>query len=42
MILPLITLLGLDSYVFRNFLYENTMGRLYGLGGGQGAGQNTA
>ena len=31
--------LGLDSYVFRNFLYENSMGRLYGLGGGQGAGQ---
>jgi len=32
-------LLGFDSYVFRNFLYENTMGRLYGLGGGQGAGE---
>ena len=32
-------LVGFDSYVFRNFLYENTMGRLYGLGGGQGAGE---
>lgn len=32
-------LLGFDSYVFRNFLYESTMGRLYGLGGGQGAGE---
>jgi hypothetical protein len=32
-------LLGFDSYVFRNFLYENTAGRLYGLGGGQGAGE---
>jgi hypothetical protein len=32
-------LLGFDSYVFRNFIYENTMGRLYGLGGGQGAGE---
>ena len=25
---------GYDSYVFRNYLYENTMGALYGLGGG--------
>ena len=32
-------LVGFDSYVFRNFLYENTAGRLYGLGGGQGAGE---
>jgi hypothetical protein len=32
-------LVGFDSYVFRNLLYENTMGRLYGLGGGQGAGE---
>lgn len=30
---------GLDSYVFRNYLYENALGRLYGLGGGQGANQ---
>ena len=30
-------LLGFDSYVFRNFIYESTVGRLYGLGGGQGA-----
>jgi len=32
-------LLGFDSYVFRNFIYESTVGRLYGMGGGQGAGQ---
>lgn len=32
-------LLGFDSYVFRNFIYESTMGRLYGMGGGQGAGE---
>jgi hypothetical protein len=32
-------LLGFDSYVFRNFIYESTVGRLYGLGGGQGAGE---
>ena len=32
-------LLGFDSYVFRNFVYESTMGLLYGLGGGQGAGE---
>jgi hypothetical protein len=25
---------GYDSYVFRNYLYENTYGQLYGLGGG--------
>ena len=32
-------LLGFDSYVFRNFIYESTVGRLYGMGGGQGAGE---
>lgn len=32
-------LLGFDSYVFRNFIYESSMGRLYGMGGGQGAGE---
>jgi len=32
-------LLGFDSYVFRNFLFEGTTGRLYGMGGGQGAGE---
>ena len=32
-------LLGFDSYVFRNFLFEGTAGRLYGMGGGQGAGE---
>jgi|TARA_B100001939_G_scaffold56035_2_gene45158 hypothetical protein len=26
---------GYDSYVFRNYLYENSNGQLYGLGGGQ-------
>lgn len=26
---------GTDSYVFRNYIYENNMGRLYGAGGGQ-------
>jgi hypothetical protein len=26
---------GYDSYVFRNYLYENSAGQLYGLGGGQ-------
>ena len=25
--------------VFRNYLYENTLGALYGLGGGVGAGE---
>lgn len=30
---------GYDSYVFRNFVYESTMGRLYGMGGGQGSGE---
>lgn len=28
-----------DSYVFRNYLYENTAGSLYGLGGGQYSGE---
>lgn len=28
-----------DSYVFRNYLYENTEGRLYGIGGGQYGGE---
>ncbi len=28
-----------DSYVFRNYLYENTQGRLYGVGGGQYGGE---
>jgi hypothetical protein len=32
-------LLGFDSYVFRNFIFESTVGRLYGMGGGQGAGE---
>ena len=32
-------LLGFDSYVFRNFLFEGSAGRLYGMGGGQGAGE---
>jgi len=32
-------LLGFDSYVFRNFLFEGTAGRLYGMGGGQGSGE---
>jgi hypothetical protein len=32
-------LLGFDSYVFQNFMYESTQGRLYGMGGGQGAGE---
>ena len=32
-------LLGFDSYVFRNFLFDGTAGRLYGMGGGQGAGE---
>lgn len=26
---------GYDSYIFRNYLYESTEGRLYGTGGGQ-------
>jgi len=26
---------GFDSYIFRNYIYENSLGRLYGLGGGQ-------
>lgn len=30
---------GYDSYVFRNYLYENTAGSLYGLGGGQYSGE---
>ena len=28
------SLRGHDSYVFRNYLYENTYGQLYGIGGG--------
>lgn len=32
-------LLGFDSLVFRNFLFQGTAGRLYGMGGGQGAGE---
>ena len=28
-----------DSYVFRNYLYESTEGRLYGVGGGQYGGE---
>jgi hypothetical protein len=28
-----------DSYVFRNYLYETTEGRLYGVGGGQYGGE---
>lgn len=28
-----------DSYVFRNYLYESTDGRLYGVGGGQYGGE---
>jgi hypothetical protein len=30
---------GFDSYVYRNYISQTTNGRLYGLGGGQGAGQ---
>mgnify|MGYP007032670132 FL=1 len=26
---------GFDSYIFRNYSYENSLGRLYGMGGGQ-------
>jgi hypothetical protein len=26
---------NLDSYIFRNYLYENSYGRLYGVGGGK-------
>jgi hypothetical protein len=26
---------GFDSYIFRNYIYENSLGRLYGFGGGQ-------
>ena len=26
---------GMDSYIFRNYVYENNEGRLYGVGGGQ-------
>lgn len=33
------SLLGFDSFVFRNFLFQGTAGRLYGMGGGQGAGE---
>lgn len=30
---------GYDSYIFRNYLYESTEGRLYGVGGGQYGGE---
>jgi hypothetical protein len=30
---------GFDSYVFRNYLYGNTEGRLYGIGGGMYRGE---
>ena len=26
---------GFDSFIFRNYVYENNVGRLYGVGGGQ-------
>ena len=26
---------GFDSYIFRNYIYENSLGRLHGFGGGQ-------
>ena len=26
---------GMESYIFRNYIYENDHGRLYGIGGGQ-------
>ena len=28
-----------ESYVFRNYIYENTLGGLYGIGGGHGIGE---
>lgn len=28
-----------ESYVFRNYIYENTLGGLYGIGGGHGMGE---
>lgn len=28
-------LAGFDSFIFRNYVYENNVGRLYGVGGGQ-------
>ena len=28
-----------ESYVFRNYIYENTVGGLYGVGGGHGSGE---
>tara|TARA_R100000329_G_scaffold56012_2_gene50777 strand:+ start:4605 stop:5429 length:825 start_codon:yes stop_codon:yes gene_type:complete len=30
---------GMNSYIFRNFVYENNHGRLYGLGGGHHYGE---
>ena len=30
---------GFESYVYRNYLSQTSSGRLYGLGGGQGAGE---
>ena len=32
-------LADLDSYVFQNYMTTGSLGRMYGLGGGQGAGQ---
>lgn len=29
---------GQDSFIFRNYIYNNSLGRLYGVGGGQGEG----
>jgi len=29
------SMINLDSYIFRNYLYENSYGRLYGVGGGK-------
>jgi hypothetical protein len=29
---------GFDSFIFRNYVYDNNVGRLYGVGGGQLAG----
>lgn len=30
---------GMNSYIFRNYIYENDQGRLYGIGGGQYRGE---
>ena len=29
---------GQDSFIFRNYVYNNSLGRLYGIGGGHGEG----